>query len=172
MSVRGWVKERERKEWGNNKKGITTLGSCGDDNRCCILWPTLFAHVSFITRSPPLVTPLGDLYGKSSRKFLISAQVPVGARCLGGSLRGSQAPSSNELFYDLWPYLGKAHQKCRAVHPPIRPPHPALPCSFFAVCCCSACPSLRVGTMLPAQDSCLKGCPRAEAAILPQRLRP
>jgi len=31
----------------------------------------LFAHVSLITQSPPLVPPLGDLYGNSSRKFMI-----------------------------------------------------------------------------------------------------
>jgi len=30
----------------------------------------LFAHVSFIAQSPPSVTPLGDFYGDSSRKFM------------------------------------------------------------------------------------------------------
>ena len=93
-----------------------------------------------------------------------SAQVPVGRR----HCDGSQATSSNELLYDFWPYLGKAHQRCGTVHPPVRPPHPLLSCLQPDV---AGRPPLRVGTVLPAQDSYLKDCPGAEAAILPQCLR-
>jgi len=63
------------------------------------------------------------------------------------------------------------HQKCGTAHPPICPPRLVLPCSFFAVCCCWAGPPLRIEVVLPAEDSHLKDCPRAEAAILGQYLR-
>jgi len=78
-------------------------------------------------------------------------------RCHDGSLRGSQAPSSNEFLCDLCPYLVKAHQRRRTAHPPICPACPVLP---FAVCCVWADCPLRVGAVLPAQYSPLKACPR------------
>ena len=49
-----------------------------------------------------------------------------GGRCSDGSIRGSQAPSSNKLLYDIWPYLGKAHERRRTAHPLIRAHHPVL----------------------------------------------
>jgi len=53
------MKKRKRE----NKKGITTLGTCNDDDRCDILWwrasTRLFAGVSFVAQSPPSVTLLG-----------------------------------------------------------------------------------------------------------------
>ena len=59
----------------DNKKGITTLGFGDDDDRnvirCWRVCAMLFARVSFVTQSLPLVTPLGALYGNSSRKFMI-----------------------------------------------------------------------------------------------------
>ena len=63
-------KEKRSKERGTTKRGTTALGSRNDDDRHGILWwwacARTFAHVSFITQSPPLVTPGGDLCGSSS----------------------------------------------------------------------------------------------------------
>jgi len=68
MSIRGRGKEKEekkeKKRKSKNKKGITTLGSCDANDRSGIFWwwacTRLFAGVSFVAQSLPLVTPLGD----------------------------------------------------------------------------------------------------------------
>jgi len=73
MSIRGKVKKREEKKEGQQKQYTSTLGSCNEDRHGILYWRArvrLFARVSFITQSPPSVTPLGDLYGSSSRKFV------------------------------------------------------------------------------------------------------
>jgi len=69
-------KGKRRKEKKREDKGITTLGSCNDDDGWCSppvagthTW--LFAVASFIVQSPPSVPPLEDFYGACSRKYEI-----------------------------------------------------------------------------------------------------
>jgi len=92
ICTRGKVKRR--KEKGATKRGVSTLVS-HDDTRQDILWWRAHAgslHMCLFTQSPPLVTPLGDLYGNSSRKFMILCAGASGGEDDAMGLLGVSSP--------------------------------------------------------------------------------
>jgi len=148
------IKGKRRKR--DSKTGITTLGSSNDDNRHSICWwqahTRLFARVCFITRSLPLVAPLGDFYGNSSRNFMIFCAGTSEARTSQWVFRRSQAPSSNERCMSsaqIWVrHIGT--WSCASSDPPSRP---VLPYSLFTVWCCWADPHCRWAPSCPLRTA-------------------